>query len=74
MKRLLILLLILVVVAYGCAPKAVPPEEKPELVIEEAPESIAEVSEDVGEVGTLDEELDVSELDTLDEELGDITW
>ena len=73
MKKLLLsLILIGVIIAYGCAPA--PPVEEPVIVIEEAPEPIAEVSEDVGEVGTLDEELNVSELDVLDDELGDITW
>ena len=72
MKKIIAILLIITMLALAGCKK---PTVAPTVEVEAEPTGVAaEVSEDISDVGTLDEDLDVSDLDDLEKELEGLDW
>lgn len=70
MKKIFVLFLILALFTAGCQrlDNKADDEKKPDLADQE------EVSEDISEIGNIEEELNTSEIDDITQGLDDISW
>ena len=75
MKKILTILCVIMVISLvGCSKSDVAEISDEESTDVEMTGTAGDVSEDISEIETLDDELDVSELDDLDSELDELSW
>ncbi len=68
----IIALLVLIMFLVGCAQKI--EEKKSQEITEEEVVKETDITEDISEVDTLEEDLDMSELENLEKDLDEVDW